>query len=127
MRLTPSPRRIGNVSTSWRSGARSAYQPAIDRPWASLRRHHLLRAPLTEQSAERRRLHRLVEHRDVFIPRGQLDGGAAVGGDQDRRDGVAEAAADVADGGNAVAAVEMIVDQQAGDAAAGGFDRGDCA
>ncbi len=38
---------------------------------------------------------------------------AAVGGDQDRRNVLAEAAADVADRGDAVAAVEMVVDQQA--------------
>ncbi len=36
----------------------------------------------------------------------------AVGGDQDRRDMTAEAAAQFGDGGNAVAAVEVIVDQK---------------
>ena len=50
---------------------------------------------MPEQSAERSRFHRLVEHRDLFLARGQLHGGAAVGGDQDRGDGVAETAADV--------------------------------
>ena len=60
---------------------------------------------------------RLVEHRDVFLARGGPHIRAAIRGDQDRRDVLAEAAADLADRGDAVAAVEMIVDQKAGDAA----------
>ena len=48
---------------------------------------------------------------------------AAVGGDQDRGEVFAEAAADVADRGHAIAAVEMIIDEEAGHAATGRLDR----
>src|SRR5438445_13702729 len=101
----PSRRRTRLVSKSSRGGARSAYRPTTD--WISLRRHHLLRPPLPEQGAQRGRLQRLVQHRDLLVARGGLHGGAAIGGDQDRGDGVAEAAAKVADGGDAVAAAEV--------------------
>src|ERR1700739_887717 len=47
----------------------------------------------------------------------------AIGGDQDRGYALAKAAANVPDRGEAVAAVEMIVDQQAGDWLARGPDR----
>ena len=88
-----------------------------------LRRHHLLRAPLPEHGAQRGRLHRLVQHRNVLLARRGAHVRAAVGGDQDRRNVLAEAAADVADRGDAVAAVEVVVDQQSGDALCRGFHR----
>src|SRR5882724_8874284 len=75
------------------------------------RRHLLLGAPLAEQRPQRRRFHRLVEHRDFLLPRGEANIRTAVGGDQDRRNALAEAMANIPDGGDAVAAVEVVVDQ----------------
>ena len=50
---------------------------------------------------------------------------AAIGGDQDRRNVLAEATADGTDGGDAVAAIEMVIDENTGEAAARGLDFGD--
>src|SRR3954453_736437 len=72
-----------------------------------LRGHHLLGAPLSEQRAQGGRFDGFLEDRDVFLAGGAADMRAAVRRDQDRRDVLAEAAADFADLGDAVAAVEM--------------------
>src|SRR6202521_78093 len=87
------------------------------------RGHHLLGAPLAEQGPQRGRLDRLVEDRDLLLPGGSPHMRTAIRGDQDRRNGIAEPAANVADRGDAVAAIEMIVDQQTGDPPARGLDR----
>ena len=87
------------------------------------RGHHLLRAPLAKQRAQRCRLDWLVEHRDVFLTRSGADVRAAIGGNQDRRNAIAKPATDVADRGDAVAAIKMIVDQQAGDRSGRSLDR----
>ena len=79
-----------------------------------LRRRHPLHAPLRQQRAQRRRLDRLVEHLHVLASRASSrTAGDAVGGDQDGRQIGAEAPAQRGDGIDAVAVVEMIVDQQA--------------
>ena len=78
-----------------------------------LRRRHPLHAPLREQRAQRRRLDRLVEHLDAVGARLLAHVRAAVGGDQDRGQVGAEAVAQRGDRRDAVAVVEVIVDQQA--------------
>ena len=67
------------------------WRQATPSPQSALfRRHHLLGAPLSEQRAQRGGLHRLVQNRDIFLPRGGAHMRAAVGGDEDGRDGLAE-------------------------------------
>ena len=78
----------------------------------SFRRRHALHAPLCDQRAQRRRLERLVEHLDVARARFLAHMRRAVGGDQDRRQVGAEAPAQRRDRLDAVAGVEVIVDQQ---------------
>ena len=85
-----------------------------------LRRYHLLSAPLGKQRTQGCGLHRLVEHDDAVLARGVADMRAAVCRDQDGWDVFAETLADVADRCDAVAPVQMIVDQQAGDPLIGG-------
>ena len=77
-----------------------------------LRRRHPRHAPLRDQRAQRRRLERLVQHLDVARARFLAHRRRAVGGDQDRRQVRAEAPAQRRDRVDAVAAVEVIVDQQ---------------
>src|SRR5258708_6069902 len=73
--------------------------------------HHLLGAPLAEQGAQRSRFDRLVQDCDVFLARGAADMRAAIRRDQDGRNVFTEAAANLPDRRDAVAAVEMIVHQ----------------
>ena len=78
-----------------------------------LRRRHRCDAPLRQQRAQRRRPDRLVQHLDIARARFLAHARAAVGGDEDRRQVGAEAPAQRRDRLDAVAAVEVIVDQHA--------------
>ena len=79
----------------------------------SLRRGDPLHPPLRHQRAQRRGLERLAQHLNVVLARLVAHVRRAVGGDQDRRQVGAEPAAQLDDGVDAVAVVEMIIDQQA--------------
>ena len=70
-------------------------------------------APLREQRAQGRRLERLVEHLDGVRAGILAHMRAAVGGDQDGGEVGAEAPAQFGDRIDAIALVEMVVDQQA--------------
>src|ERR1700757_4583833 len=64
----------------WRQGTPTEQKPQSPQRRGLLGRDHLLDAPLAKQGAQRSRLHRFVQHRDVFLARGGSDMRAAVGG-----------------------------------------------
>src|ERR1700721_3566789 len=84
----------------------------------SLRREELfprpaLHAPLREQGAQRGGLDRLVENVDAGRARFFAHVSGAVGGNQNRRQIAAVAAAQFADGADAVGTLEVVVNQEA--------------
>src|SRR5215212_4776247 len=104
---------------------------AFARPVASnhglFRRDHLPCAPLTQQSPQRRRFQWLVQHRDILLASRGAHMRTSVCRNQDGWNVLPEPAANVADRSDAVAAVEMIIDEKTcnGSASgANGLDRG---
>jgi DNA-binding NarL/FixJ family response regulator len=83
------------------------------RTQAVIRRGDPRHAPLCHQRAERRGLERFAQHLNVLLAGGVAYMRRAVGGDQDRRQLSAEPAPQLDDGVEAVALVEMIIDQKA--------------
>src|SRR5260370_10563669 len=118
------------ITTSPKISSRLSRKPSPSRmaPWKSsptrlttatglplFRGHHLLGAPLAEQGPQRCRLDRFVEDRDLLLPGGSPHMRTAIRGDQDRRNAIAEPAANGPDRGDALAGIEVIGGQTTGD------------
>jgi tRNA(Ile)-lysidine synthetase-like protein len=119
----PSPERGGSIArsaigvgSSWQVPIRFALLATLSRKRGRdrkhlLRRRHPQHAPLRQQRAQRGGLDRLVQQLNAFGTRLFAHAGAAVGGDQDRRQ-VTAAPAQRHDRLDAIATVEVVIDQQ---------------